>query len=117
MHGPDGPSRALQSLVDHVDQYRPFIHHLQAAAPWFDEVGIGWRVNATLGIRSQVLREGRRTRLLTQGRLDLRDPAVVIALILDVSAPMFLPPAPSDHVPSAPAPSAAAPSAPTPSRD
>jgi len=79
----------LRLLVDHVDQYRPFIRHLHQAAPWYDEAEIGWRVNATLGVRSQVLREGRRTRLLTQGRLDLQDPSVVIALILDVTEPMF----------------------------
>jgi AcrR family transcriptional regulator len=91
MQGLDGASAALRALIDQVDQYRVFAAYLQKAAPWFDDVEIGWRINAALGVRTQVLREPRRTRLLTHDRLDLQDPDVVIDLILDVVEPMFLP--------------------------
>ncbi len=91
MQGLDGASAGLRALIDQVDQYRVFAAYLKKAAPWFDDVEIGWRINAALGVRTQVLREPRRTRLLTQDRLDLQDPDAVIELILDVVEPMFLP--------------------------
>jgi AcrR family transcriptional regulator len=91
LQGVDGASATLQPLIDQVDQYRVFVAYLQRAAPWFDEVDIGWRINAALGVRTQVLREPRRTRLLTHDRLDLQDPDNVIEMILDVVEPMFLP--------------------------
>lgn len=91
MRGVNGASAPLQSLIDKVDQLRVFVTYLQRAAPWFDDVEIGWRINATLGVRTQVLREPSRTRWLTQDRLDLKDAEVVVALILDVVEPMFLP--------------------------
>jgi AcrR family transcriptional regulator len=89
LRSPQGPSDALKVLIDHVDQFTPFIRYLQQAAPWFDRVEIGWRVSATLGVRSQVLRDARRTRLLTNNQLDLDDPDTVIEMILDAAEPMF----------------------------
>lgn len=79
----------LRPLTDQVEQQRAFIAALQRAAPWFDEIKIGWRLNAALGVRSQVLREQRRTMLLTRGQPDLSDPDTDIDLMLDVIQPMF----------------------------
>jgi len=86
-----GATSATQPLIDQIAQHQAFITYLQRSAPWFDDVEIGWRVNAALGVRSQVLRETRRTMLLTQNRLDLTDPEVVIDLMLGVIEPMFHP--------------------------
>ncbi len=86
-----GVTSATQPLIDQIAQHQAFITYLQRSAPWFNDVEIGWRVNAALGVRSQVLRETRRTMLLTQNRLDLTDPEVIIDLMLDVIEPMFHP--------------------------
>lgn len=101
MPGSDGAATVLRPLVDQIAVHQAVIKCLRQTTPWFDDVDIGWRVNAALGVRSQVLRESRRTMLLTQNRLDLSDPDTTINLMLDVLEPMFAPPAaclPEDSV-------------------
>jgi hypothetical protein len=56
---------------------RPLRIRVFAGAPWFDNVEIGWRINATLGVKTQVLREPSRTPLLTQDHPDLKNTEVV----------------------------------------
>jgi AcrR family transcriptional regulator len=92
MPGSEGAATVMRPLIDQIESHRAVITYLRQSAPWFDDVEIGWRVNAALGVRSQVLRESRRTMLLTQNRIDLSDPDVIIELVLDVIAPMFAPP-------------------------
>lgn len=89
--GGNGAATVLQPLVDQIAAHQAVITCLRQTTPWFDDVDIGWRVNAALGVRSQVLRESRRTMLLTQNRLDLSDPDATIDLMLEVIEPMFAP--------------------------
>lgn len=76
-------------IIEDVEHHRAFIPQLKRAAPWLDEVEIGWRLNCALGIRSQVTRSRQRTELLTNHRMDLDDADLVIARMVDVIAPMF----------------------------
>lgn len=76
-------------IIDNVEHHRAFIPHLKRIAPWLDEVDIGWRLNCALGIRSQVTRSRSRTEVLTNYSMDLDDPQVVIARMVEVIAPMF----------------------------
>jgi hypothetical protein len=62
---------------------------LKRIAPWLEEVDIGWRLNCALGIRSQVTRSRQRTELLTNHQMDLDNPDLVIARMVEVIAPMF----------------------------
>jgi len=76
-------------IIDNVEHHRAFIPHLQRIAPWLDEVDIGWRLNCALGIRSQVTRSRSRTEVLTNYRMNLDDPEIVITRMVEVIAPMF----------------------------
>lgn len=75
-----------------LDPHRAIVHHLHRSAPWFSEAEIGWRVYAVLAIRTQALRRLYRSEALTQGKLDLDDPEVVIASLVDLAVPMFADP-------------------------
>mgnify|MGYP000480614737 CR=1 FL=1 len=81
-----------EAIIEKVDHHRAFVHILHRLAPWFDRVEIGWRLNAALGIRSQVLRQRRRSAILTEQVMDLSDPQAVTDAIVDVILPMFAPP-------------------------
>ncbi|APO70112.1 TetR family transcriptional regulator protein (plasmid) [Rhizobium gallicum] len=76
-------------IIDDVEHHRAFIPHLKRIAPWLDEVDIGWRLNCALGIRSQVTRSRSRTEVMTNHRMNLDDPDLVIARMVEVIAPMF----------------------------
>ncbi len=84
-----------RAIVEGVGPHRAFIRVLARLAPWFSEDEIGWRVNAALGIRSQVVRDRARTAVLSGHGIDLSDPEAVLAAMVAVIAPMFArPPAP-----------------------
>ncbi|MCC2610526.1 TetR family transcriptional regulator [Neorhizobium petrolearium] len=76
-------------IIDNVEHHRAFIPHLKRISPWLDEVDIGWRLNCALGIRSQVTRSRSRTEVLTNYRMNLDDPEIVITRMVEVIAPMF----------------------------
>lgn len=76
-------------IIDNVEHHRAFVPHLKRIAPWLDEVDIGWRLNCALGIRSQVTRSRKRTEVLTNHKMNLDDPDLVIARMVEVIAPMF----------------------------
>nr|WP_250810370.1 TetR family transcriptional regulator [Neorhizobium tomejilense] len=76
-------------IIDNVEHHRAFVPHLKRISPWLDEVDIGWRLNCALGIRSQVTRSRSRTEVLTNYGIDLDDPDMVIARMVEVIAPMF----------------------------
>ncbi|WP_105383083.1 TetR family transcriptional regulator [Neorhizobium alkalisoli] len=76
-------------IIDDIEHHRAFIAPLKRVAPWLDEVDIGWRLNCALGIRSQVTRSRSRTEVLTNNRMDLNDPELIIARMVEVIAPMF----------------------------
>jgi len=76
-------------IIDNVKHHRAFVPHLKRISPWLDEVDIGWRLNCALGIRSQVTRSRSRTEVLTNYGIDLDDPDIVIARMVEVIAPMF----------------------------
>lgn len=78
-----------QRIIHNVEHHRAFIPHLKRIAPWLDEVDIGWRLNCALGIRSQVTRSRSRTEVMTNYRMNLDDPDLVIARMVEVIAPMF----------------------------
>lgn len=84
----DGTAHARR-IIEDVEHHKAFIPHLKRIAPWLDEVDIGWRLNCALGIRSQVTRSRQRTELLTDHRMNLDDPDLVIARMVEVIAPMF----------------------------
>ncbi|MCD2173603.1 TetR/AcrR family transcriptional regulator [Rhizobium sp. C4] len=76
-------------IIEDVQHHKAFIPELKRIAPWLDEVDIGWRLNCALGIRSQVTRSRQRTELLTDHQMNLDDPELVIARMVEVIAPMF----------------------------
>lgn len=78
-----------RAIIDDVDHHRAFTQQLNRIAPWLDEVAVGWRLAAALGIRSQVTRSRDRTRVLTRDGIDLDDADTVIAHLVEVIAPMF----------------------------
>jgi AcrR family transcriptional regulator len=80
--------RAMSEDVGHHDA---FIAVLARAAPWYGEAEIGWRLNAALGIRSQVIRHRERSTVLARGSVDLGDAEAVIARLVEVIVPMFAP--------------------------
>lgn len=87
---PDSQSeRRLRLRNEHL---KPFLQACGQIAPWLGEAEIGFRIHSTLGIRSAVIRDRGRLRELTGDRLDLDDVATVIALMVDVIAPIFSPP-------------------------
>ena len=79
----------FRQMVDEVDHHRAFIGVLRRCAPWLTDAEVGWRVNAALGIRSQVTQQPRRAEVLTDFAIDLSDPATVIASIVEIVTPMF----------------------------
>lgn len=79
----------FRQMVDEVDHHRAFISVLRRCAPWLTDAEVGWRVNAALGIRSQLTQQPRRAEVLTDFSLDLSDPATVIAAIVEIVTPMF----------------------------
>lgn len=76
-------------MAEEVGAHRAFIAVLRRAAPWLSAADVGWRINAALGIRSQVNRHRLRSAVLTEGAFDLDDPEVVIARMVEIIAPMF----------------------------
>ncbi|WP_226576178.1 TetR family transcriptional regulator [Acuticoccus sediminis] len=83
---------SYREMIENVEHHRIFIRYLREAAPWYDEVEIGWRLNAALGVRTQVIRSRRRTAALTGGAIDLDDADTVVRHLVSVIAPMFGPP-------------------------
>jgi AcrR family transcriptional regulator len=79
----------FRQMVDEVDHHRAFIGVLRRCAPWLTDAEVGWRVNAALGIRSQVTQQPRRAGMLTDFTIDLSDPDTVIAAIVEIVTPMF----------------------------
>lgn len=79
----------FRAITEEIDHHRAFIGVLRRCSPWLSEADIGWRVNAALGIRSQVTQQRRRAEVLTDFALDLRDPATVISAIVEIVTPMF----------------------------
>lgn len=77
-------------IVEGIDHHRAFVPHLKRVAPWLDEAEIGFRLSCALGVRSQVIRSRRRTAALSNHQIDLTDPNVVIARMVDAIVPMFL---------------------------
>jgi len=80
------------ALQAQIQPHRIVVQHLHRQAPWLSEAEVGWRVNAILGIRTQILCRTERTRMLTGDTIDLRDPEAILAGIIDIAAPMFAPP-------------------------
>lgn len=85
----------FRQMVDEVDHHRAFIGVLRRCAPWLSDAEVGWRVNAALGIRSQVTQQPRRAEVLTDFTIDLSDPATAIAAIFEIVTPMFDRPVPT----------------------
>lgn len=85
--------RLYRAIIEGVEHHRAFVPHLKRIAPWLDDVDIGWRLSCALGIRSQVIRSRLRTEVLTDHEIDLADPEIVIARMVEVIAPMFRKPA------------------------
>jgi AcrR family transcriptional regulator len=81
--------RLYRAIIEGVEHHRAFVPHLKRVAPWLDEIDIGWRLSCALGIRSQVIRSRLRTEVLTDHEIDLADPEIVIARMVEVIAPMF----------------------------
>jgi len=79
----------FRPLYDEVSPHRAFIAVLGRCTPWFSEPEIGWRLNAALGIRSQVNMRRRRGAILTDFTIDLEDAETVIAAIVEIVSPMF----------------------------
>lgn len=84
-----GYDERCRAIIDNVEHHRAFIVHLCRVVPWLDEVEVGWRLAAALGIRSQVTRSRERVRLLTRGGIDFDDADAVIGHMVDIIAPMF----------------------------
>lgn len=87
--------RRFRIIEASVEQHMAIVACLTRRVPWLSEAEIGWRVNAILGIRTQVLRTDH-SALLSRGRLDLSDPEAVIDAILDIAEPMFAEPRPGE---------------------
>ncbi|KAA0693699.1 TetR/AcrR family transcriptional regulator [Neorhizobium sp. P12A] len=90
-HRDDAPY--YRRIIENVEHHRAFVLQFQRIAPWLSEVEIGWRVNCALGIRSQVTRNRSRTEILTNHQMNLDDPELVIASMVEVITPMFRQPA------------------------
>ena len=84
----------LVELDNEMAPHQIIIDSLLTRAPWLSRAEIGWRIHAILGIRTQVQRREARMRVLSDDRLDLDDPEVVIGVILDIAVPMFAAPGP-----------------------
>jgi len=87
-------SPQLAKLDNEMAPHQIIVDSLLARASWLSRAEIGWRVHAILGIRTHVQRRTARMRVLSDDRLDLDDPEVVIGVILDIAVPMFAAPAP-----------------------
>ncbi|MFN4098227.1 MAG: TetR/AcrR family transcriptional regulator [Pararhodobacter sp.] len=87
-------SPELTKLDNEMAPHQIIVDSLLARAPWLSRAEIGWRVHAILGIRTHVQRRESRMRVLSDDRLDLDDPEVVIGIILDIAVPMFAAPGP-----------------------
>ncbi|MGX1307759.1 AcrR family transcriptional regulator [Amorphus suaedae] len=79
-----------QPIIEDIDHHRAFVPHLKRIAPWLDEAEIGFRLSCALGVRSQVIRSRGRTAALSNHAIDLSDPDVVIARMVDAIVPMFV---------------------------
>lgn len=92
----------FRPMIEDIDHHRVFIPHFSRIAPWLSDVEIGFRMSCLLGIRSQMTRNRGRTEQLTDHRLDLGDPEVVLAHVVAAAAPMFTTPPPpnSNTVPN-----------------
>lgn len=90
LHGRATPG--LAKLDNEMTPHQIIIDSLTAQAPWLSRAEIGWRIHAVLGIRTHVQRREARMRVLSDHRLDLDDPEVVIGVILDLAVPMFAEP-------------------------
>ena len=76
-------------FVDSVDHHRIFATHLHRAAPWFSELEIAWRINAVLGIRSQITQGRSRIELLTGLPLSQHDPETVVQEAVRMAVAIF----------------------------
>jgi len=86
----------LMALDSEMRPHQIIVDSLHQHAPWLSRAEVGWRVHATLGIRTHVLGRSSRMRALSDNRLDLNDPEVVIGAILDLAVSMFANPAPDN---------------------
>ncbi|MFN3643257.1 MAG: TetR/AcrR family transcriptional regulator [Gemmobacter sp.] len=89
MHALTARPELYHGMTEAIGHHIAFIAVLRRAAPWLGEAEIGWRINAALGIRSQVIRNRHRSRVLAAGSVDFDDPESVIARMVEVIAPMF----------------------------
>lgn len=87
-------SPQLAKLDSEMAPHQIITDALHAHAHWFSRAEIGWRVHAILGIRTHVQRRAARMRVLSDDRLDLDDPEVVLGVIIDIAVPMFARPGP-----------------------
>ncbi len=82
-------------FVSSVEHHRIFADHLHRAAPWFSEREIAWRINAALGIRSQITQGRSRIELLTGAPLNQQDPEAVVREAVRMASALFARPAAS----------------------
>lgn len=79
----------FRPIIEDIAHHRIFMRQFRLVAPWLSDVEIGFRISCILGVRSQVIRQRDRTETLTDHRLDLGDPDVVLAQVVAATAPMF----------------------------
>ena len=89
----------FRPIEDQVNHHRAFITVLRRCTPWLSEPEIGWRLNAVLGIRSQVNRQPRRAEVLSDFSVNLADAEAVIAAVVEIVEPMFARPATGTALP------------------
>lgn len=92
--GPVPPQ--LMKLDTELTPHQIITDALHAHAHWFSRAEIGWRVHAILGIRTHVQRRSSRMRVLSENRLNLDDPEVVIGILIDIAVSMFVRPGPEN---------------------
>lgn len=86
----------LVKLDSEIVPHQIIVDALYAHADWFSRAEIGWRVHAILGIRTHVQGRAARMRVLSDDRLDLDNPEVVLGVIIDIGVSMFARPSPEN---------------------
>ena len=88
----------FKPMIEDIEHHLVFVPHFRKIAPWLSDVDVGFRISCLLGVRSQMTRNRDRTGELTGHKLDLTDPALVIAQVVSATAPMFTtPPIPNSN--------------------
>lgn len=82
--GGNSPKGRVEHLV-------PFVAAFRKIAPWLSDAEIAFRIHAALGIRSGIIHDRARLAALAGSALDMKGPEQVLAMMVNVIAPMFKP--------------------------